>query len=108
MFSDRLELYSPGALPNTLTVDSLALRQSTRNELITSLLAKGLFENPTDGTPGLRSLMEKRGEGVPIILQESRSLSGRAPEYQVIDHAEVLLTIWAADPESARAAARSS
>ncbi|MCP4151855.1 MAG: hypothetical protein GY757_29200 [bacterium] len=40
MFEDRLELYTPGTLPNTLTIDSLSLRQATRNELITSLLAK--------------------------------------------------------------------
>ncbi len=108
MFSDRLELYSPGALPNTLTVDSLPLRQSTRNELITSLLAKGLFDDPTEGTPGLRSLMEKRGEGVPVILEKGRSLSGKTPEYRVIDNAEVMLTIWAATRESAKAALLSS
>ena len=108
MFSDRIELYSPGALPNTLTVDSLSLRQYTRNELITSLLAKGVFKDPTNGTPGLRSLMEKRGEGVPIILKEGEQVAGRAPEYRVIDNAEVLLTLWAADLEKAKAAARSS
>ena len=40
MFGDRLELYVPGALANTLTPDSLHLRQSSRNELIVSLLAR--------------------------------------------------------------------
>jgi len=40
LFSDRLELFSPGALPNTLTVDSLTERQAGRNELLTSLLAR--------------------------------------------------------------------
>jgi hypothetical protein len=42
--------------------------------------------------------MEKRGEGVPIILNESRKLSGRDPEYRILDHAEVLLSIYAARP----------
>jgi predicted HTH transcriptional regulator len=36
----RLELYSPGPLPKTVTIESLPLRQATRNELITSLLAR--------------------------------------------------------------------
>ena len=40
LFADRLEIYSPGTIPNTITVDSLAYRQAARNETITSLLAK--------------------------------------------------------------------
>ncbi len=40
--------------------------------------------------------MEKRGEGVPIIIEETRNLSGRDPEYRVIDDAELLLTICSA------------
>lgn len=95
LFDDRLELYSPGSLPNTLTVDSLALRQSTRNELVTSLLAKSPIEDPI-GRLGRRFMMEKRGDGVPIILEESLRLSGKEPVYRVIDDAEVLLTMWAA------------
>jgi len=99
LFDDRLELYSPGPLPNTVTVDSLALRQATRNELVTSLLAKCPVEESTRDL-GRSFLMDKRGEGVPIILEESQKLSGRIPEYRLIDDAELLLTIWAAVPES--------
>jgi ATP-dependent DNA helicase RecG len=95
LFDDRLELYSPGPLPNTVTLESLALRQSTRNELITTLLAKCPVEDPA-GEVGRRFLMEKRGDGVPIIMEESRRLSGRDPIYRLIDDAELLLTIWAA------------
>jgi len=95
LFEDRLELYSPGPLPNTVTIDSIALRQSTRNELVTALLAKCPIEDPT-GEIGRRFLMEKRGDGVPIIMEESRALSGREPLYRLIDDAELLLTIWAA------------
>lgn len=43
-----------------------------------------------------RTLMEKRGEGVPIILDNSERLSGRTPEYRLIGEAELLLTIHAA------------
>jgi predicted HTH transcriptional regulator len=35
IFSNRLELYSPGALSNTLAVDTLISNQITRNELLT-------------------------------------------------------------------------
>ena len=97
LFDDRLELYSPGPLPNTVTIDALALRQSTRNELLTTLLARCPIEDPT-GESKRQFLMEKRGDGVPIILDESQRLSGRKPEYRMIDDAEVLLTIHAAVP----------
>ena len=42
--------------------------------------------------------MEKRGDGVPIILHESESVSGRRPEYRLIDDSELLLTIFSALP----------
>ena len=93
MFDDRLEIYSPGALTNTVTVDSLALRQATRNELITSLLAETrVTDAPKNGGRGF--YMEKRGDGVPIILDESQKLSGKKPLYRLIDDAELLLTIY--------------
>lgn len=95
MFDDRLEIYSPGALPNTVTIESIALRQATRNELVTSLLA----EIPVAGTVGKVGrgfYMEKRGDGVPIILSESKKLSGKKPVYSLIDESELLLTIYSA------------
>jgi hypothetical protein len=94
MFGDRIEFYVPGGLANTLTPDSMSLRQYSRNELIVSLLARC----PVDADEGLgRSyLMDRRGDGVPIILAESERLSGRAPEYSVIDDSELRLVIWAA------------
>jgi len=95
MFDDRLELYSPGGLPNTLTIESMPVRQSTRNELITTLLGRCPIEDPS-GQLERRSLIEKRGDGVPIIQQESRRLSGREPFYQLIDDAELFLTIYSA------------
>ena len=103
IFEDRLELYSPGALPNTVSIESLPLRQATRNELLTSLLA----ECPVDATAGQVGrgyYMEKRGDGVPIILHESESASGRRPEYQLIDDSELLLTIFAPSPARESAA----
>jgi predicted HTH transcriptional regulator len=95
IFDDRLELYSPGSLPNTVTIESLPLRQATRNELITSLLTRCPVEQD-DRHVGRQYLMEKRGDGVPIIMDESYALSGRHPEYRLIDDAELLLTIYSA------------
>lgn len=95
LFDDRLELYSPGALPNSLTVDSLSLRQATRNELITFLLARVPSEGVRGGQ-GHLAFMERRGDGVPIIFEQSRLLSGRTPDYLLIDEAELRLTIYAA------------
>jgi predicted HTH transcriptional regulator len=95
MFDDRLEIYSPGPLPNTVSVENIALRQATRNELLTNLLTECPVTTVT-GVIERRHYMEKRGEGVPIILRESEALSGRRPQYRVIDDAEVLLTIYAA------------
>ena len=92
LFGDRLELYVPGALANTLSPDSLHLRQASRNELIVSLLARC----PAPGGLGRTHLMDRRGDGVPIILDESRELSGRIPEYTLIDDSELRLVIWAA------------
>jgi predicted HTH transcriptional regulator len=102
LFDDRMELYSPGPLPNTVTIESMALRQSTRNELITTLLAKCAIDDPS-GEVGRRFYMEKRGDGVPIILAEGQKMSGRDPNYRLIDDAELLLTIWAAKPPSPEA-----
>ncbi|MDE0032259.1 MAG: putative DNA binding domain-containing protein [Deltaproteobacteria bacterium] len=92
-FGDRLELYVPGALANTLTPDTLHLRQANRNELIVSLLARC----PAPAGLGRENLMDRRGDGVPIILKNSLGLSGRRPEYTVIDESELRLIIWAAE-----------
>jgi predicted HTH transcriptional regulator len=96
LFSDRLELSIPGALSNTLTPDSLYLRQYNRNELIVSLLAR--CPVPEEGGFGRSFLMDRRGDGVPIILNESRKISGKTPEYTLIDESELRLVIWASLP----------
>ena len=98
MYSDRIELYSPGGLPNTMTVDDLAYRQTSRNETLTSLLAR--CPVPVADVPGLdtprTTLMDRRGNGVPAILERSRQLSGIQPVYELLGDAELRLTIYAA------------
>jgi len=97
MFDDRMEIYSPGALPNTVSVESIHLRQATRNELLASLLSRCNigFENEHLSR---RFYLERRGEGVPIIMEESKKLSGRDPKYRLIDDSELLLTIYGYRP----------
>lgn len=100
LFSDRLELFSPGAIPNTMTIESLAFRQAARNEAITSLLAKCAVDPEFPLGVGRVTMMDKRGEGVQIILDNSERLSGIRPTYRLLDDAELMLTIpgVASDP----------
>ncbi len=96
LFADRLELYSPGAIPNTMTVESLPYRQAARNEAITSLLAKCQVPENERTLSSRSSMMDKRGEGVQIILDSSECLSGKRPHYRLVDDSELLLVIPAA------------
>ncbi len=97
IYSDRMELLVPGALANTMTVESLALRQSVRNEVIASLLARCPLPNQVEGIETeRRTLMDRRGEGVLIILTRTERLAGRRAVYEVIDREELRLTIPAA------------
>jgi predicted HTH transcriptional regulator len=92
LFDDRLELYSPGSLPNTLTLESMPFRVFTRNQLLVSFLSK-----MRSATTGL-AYLESRGEGVRRILEEGESFSGRRPEYRLLDGQELLLRLWGARP----------
>ena len=97
MFDDRLELYSPGALANTVTVDNLRYSQATRNELLARLLSEIRLDDDMERQVKRKHFLERRGEGVGIILNESESLSGNIPVYEVFDE-ELRLTIFAAKP----------
>jgi predicted HTH transcriptional regulator len=88
LFSDRLELYSPGGLPNTLTIETMPFRVFTRNQLLVNFLSK--MKSRRTG----RAFLESRGEGVRRILDASEAHSGRRPVYDVFGD-ELRLTIWA-------------
>ena len=96
MFADRLELYSPGALANTLTVEDLPYNQATRNELLARLLSETTLDDDMEAKVTRRHFLERRGEGVGIILNESSSLSGKTPLYELFGE-ELRLTIFAAE-----------
>ena len=95
VFEDRVEILSPGVLPNDLGVDSMYFLQSVRNEVLTSALGRMPVGN-TKGAGGKQFFMEKRGDGLPVIRRETRELCGILPEYKLIDGSELRLTIPAA------------
>lgn len=101
MFSNRIELYVPGALPNTMTLASLEFRQSARNEVLTSLLARCPIDGEEGGFVTLRkTLMDKRGEGVGLIQRLTEAIAGKRAIYELIDSEELRVTIPAAwEPE---------
>ena len=99
MFEDRLEILSPGSLPNNLAVDSMDILQSTRNEILASVLGRMPVGN-TRGSGERQFFMERRGDGVPVIRRETQELCGKLPEYRLIDGSELCLTIPAAALET--------
>lgn len=104
MFEDRVEIQSPGPLPNNLTVESMATRQATRNETLTSVLGR-LPVGGVRGSEARQYFMERRGDGVRIIQGETRALSGQRPEYRLINGSEFCLIVPAANVEPSPALA---
>lgn len=99
MFCDRLEIYSPGGLLNSLSIETLQYHRVARNDSITSLLAD---IEPPSWIPCFETKrttpVDRRGGGVRALLQRSEELSGRRPEYRLFNEAELRLTIFAAGP----------
>jgi len=100
MFKDRMEIHSPGALPNTLSLESMTRLSVPRNEVLASLFSR--YYPVDEPALGKSFLMDRRGFGVETILRESESLSGKRPLYEEIGDLELCLTIYAQDlPEEA-------
>jgi ATP-dependent DNA helicase RecG len=95
LFSDRLELYSPGTLLNSMTIEAMQVMSMPRNEVISSLFAR-YFPTREEGL-GREYLMDRRGSGVDVIMRESLKLSGLKPIYENIADMELRLTIYAAN-----------
>lgn len=87
LFDDRLELYSPGSLPNTLTIETMPYRVFTRNQLLVGFLSR--MKSRRTG----HAFLESRGEGVRRIIDESTRHTGRAPSYELFGQ-ELRLTVW--------------
>lgn len=94
LFSDRIELSSPGALPNSMSIEAMSEVSVPRNEVLTSLFSR-YFPVQQAGL-GREFLMDRRGAGVDIILRESEALSNRRPVYENLADLELRLTVFAA------------
>jgi len=104
MFADRLEIFSPGGLPNSLTLDEIGERQFSRNELVCTCLSRcPLVERFTDLNRS--RIMDRRGEGVPVIIAASAKLAAKPPKYELLDDSELKLTVYSV-PVGNRAAVR--
>ena len=97
MFDDRLELYSPGNLGNSMGVEDLRTSQFTRNQLLASRLGQCPVGEVT-GAGGRLYFIERRGEGVGVIEDETFALAGRKPLFEVIGERELKLVLPAASP----------
>ncbi|MGE3795495.1 MAG: ATP-binding protein [Dehalococcoidia bacterium] len=75
VFDDRVEVSSPGRLPNSLSPDDLfaGAQPYRRNQILAGFLRD--FESSLTG----RAYMEGRAEGFLTMVRESEELSGRTP-----------------------------
>ena len=95
MFADRLEIDTPGQLPNGMTIESMDASQATRNEVIASVFGR----MPVGDAPGSAHrafLMERRGDGVAIILKETQETAGMPAQYRLVGESSLVLNIPAA------------
>ena len=83
LFRDRIEVRSPGRLPNSITLENIKLGvHAERNRAICTLLTQ-------------LGYMSAIGTGVPrLIVRLSRQVSGREPEFALVGE-ELRVRIWA-------------
>jgi len=80
MFDDRLEIFSPGNLPATVTVDNIQHKRYSRNPRIAAALTQYKWVRETN-------------EGVGRIFQEMDDYFLEEPEYSEPNDVSVLLTL---------------
>jgi ATP-dependent DNA helicase RecG len=69
LFADRLQIRSPGKLPNGVTIEKM--KESThvpRNPLLMKFMQDYHF-------------VEKLGRGIPMVVREMKKLTGREPDF---------------------------
>jgi len=85
MFSDRLEVYSPGRLPGHVTLDNLIAERFSRNEAIVQVLAEMGF-------------IERLGYGIDRIVRVCQEQGLPAPEFSE-SSAGFRITLYSSGPE---------
>jgi len=84
IFDNRIEVKSPGKLPNTVTVENIRLGFPLhRNPLIVSFLAK-------------EHRMTEIGTGIPRMIRLLKKHTGREPDFEERDQ-EFIVRIWRPD-----------
>ena len=64
-------------------MDDLRYNQATRNELLARLLSETTLNDDMGAQVVQQHFLERRGEGVGIILNESEMLSDKTPVYEL-------------------------
>ena len=86
--ADRLDLHSPGKLPNTLTLDDMPYCTSIHNQLLVGFLSRVRSERTG------QVFLESRERACGRSLRTARrTRSGRRPEYELFGD-ELRLTLW--------------
>lgn len=81
IFDNRIEIKSPGKLPNSVTIDNIKLGFSLhRNPLIVSLLAK-------------EHRMTEIGSGIPRMIRLVKEQTGKEPDFEEREQ-EFIIRIW--------------
>ncbi len=81
IFDDRLEIRSPGTLPNSVTLDNIRAHYSKpRNDTIARVLLNLGYVN-------------RLGSGVPRMIRLIREHSGREPDFE-LGSAQFLVRLW--------------
>jgi len=79
-YPKRIEIISPGGLPNGITIDNLLWNQSPRNRRIADVFSKC-------------GLVERSGQGARIMFEQCIKESKEKPDYSETDDFRVFLTI---------------
>jgi ATP-dependent DNA helicase RecG len=72
MFKNRIEVYSPGRLPNTITLNNILYAQQTRNHFIVRILSN-------------LNYMETLGMGIQKIIRLMKENNNTEPKFEILD-----------------------
>ena len=89
VFSDRIDVTSPGTLPNHMAVESVRAgsRPRSRNESMAHAMV-------------VARLMERRGRGWPVMRRAMREFNGTEPELVNEERGKFVRVSFRIDPES--------
>ena len=77
MFSDHLEVYSPGRLPGHVTLDNMVTERFSRNEAIVQVLSDlGFVERLGYGIDRMLAAMAEAGLAAPVFEETDGGLPG--------------------------------